>query len=142
MTTLRIIAKRRGVDLVVTDDSVERKVTGHEAASVNGDEEGSQSKRLRPAELARRRRHATDQNLAGSSEALNTIGDVELDVFKSLETLRELLRLVFLPEKPDLELAARRQSRNAREGCHRQRDAVTALPSPTKHGAALTNAPS
>lgn len=117
---LRVVAKGRDVTLVIADDPVERKVTGHEAAGMNGDEEGPWGKRLWPAELARRRRHAADQNLTGTREALNVISDMELDVLKHLETLRELIRLVFVPEKPDLELVIREERGNTGKGRHRR----------------------
>lgn len=41
---------------------------------------------------------------------------MELDVLKHLETLRELIRLVFVPEKPDLELAVREERGDAGKG--------------------------
>ena len=45
---------------------------------------------------------------------------MELDVLKHLGTLRELIRLVFVPEKPDLELAVREERGNTGKERHRR----------------------
>ena len=83
---------------------------------MDGDEEGSRGKRLRPTELARRRRHAADQNLTGTREVFNVLDDMELDVLEHPEALRELPRLVLVPEKAHLELAIREERRDAGKG--------------------------